>query len=100
MGFNIIAPYMEMLHINLSIIDILFLYLTLPMLFILAFSFFKKNSIWTWNTVGNKLHPGKKKVERIRRIPSHGVAALRAFGIDQANPFRDCIDSLLIDLQG
>ncbi len=40
----------------------------------------------------------KKNVERIRRIPSHGVAALRAFGIDQRTPFRDCIDSLLIDL--
>ncbi len=40
----------------------------------------------------------QKKVERIRRIPSHGVAALRAFGIDRGNPFRDCIDSLLIDL--
>ena len=25
----------------------------------------------------------QKKVERIRRIPSHGVAALRAFGIDR-----------------
>ena len=46
------------------------------------------------------IHSGKKKVERIRRIPSHGVAALLAFGFDQANPFRDCIDSLLIDLQG
>ena len=48
----------------------------------------------------NQVHSGKKKVERIRRIPSHGVAALRAFGIDRGNPFRDCIDSLLIDLQG
>ncbi len=42
----------------------------------------------------------KIKSERIRRIPSHGVAALRAFGIDRGNPLRDCIDSLLIDLQG
>ncbi len=33
-----------------------------------------------------------KKVERIRRIPSHGVAALSAIGIEQGNPFRDCID--------
>ena len=41
----------------------------------------------------------QKEVERIRRIPSHGVAALRAFGIEQGNPFRDCIDSLLIDLE-
>ncbi len=46
------------------------------------------------------LHSGKENVERIRRIPSRGVAALRAFGIDRGNPFRDCIDSLLIDLQG
>ena len=30
-------------------------------------------------------------------MPSHWVAALSAFGIDQVNPFRDCIDSLLID---
>ncbi len=41
-----------------------------------------------------------KKVERIRRIPSHGVAALSAVGIEQGNPFRDCIDSLLSDLEG
>ena len=39
-----------------------------------------------------------KKVERIRRIPSHGVAALSAFGIEEGNPFRDCIDSLTIEL--
>ncbi len=43
------------------------------------------------------LHSGKKNVERIRRTPSHGVATLGAFGIDQGNPFRDYIDSLLID---
>ncbi len=34
--------------------------------------------------------------ERIRKIPSHLVAALSALGIEQGNPFRDCIDSLLI----
>ncbi len=45
-------------------------------------------------------HSGKKKVERIRRIPFHRVAALDAFGIEGGNPFRDCIDSLLIDLEG
>ncbi len=45
-------------------------------------------------------HSGRKNVERIRRIPSHGVAALSAFGIEEGNPFRDCIDSLLIDLEG
>ena len=42
-----------------------------------------------WNCV---VHSGKKKDERIRRIPSHGVAALSAFGIEQGNPFRDCMD--------
>ncbi len=41
-------------------------------------------------------HTLSKKVERIRRIPSHGVA----FGIEQGNPFRDYIGSLLIDLEG
>ena len=46
------------------------------------------------------LHSGKKKVETIWRIPSHGVAVLGAFGIEGGNPFRDCIDSLLIDLEG
>ena len=40
------------------------------------------------------MHSGKKKVERIGRIPSHGV--LSAFGIDQESPFRDHIDSLPI----
>ncbi len=30
-------------------------------------------------------HSGKKKVEWIRRIPLHGVAALSAFGIDEGN---------------
>ncbi len=35
----------------------------------------------------------KKKVERIRRMPSHGVAALSDFGIEQGHPFRVCIDS-------
>ncbi len=34
----------------------------------------------------------QKKVEWIRRIPLHGVAALSAFGIEEGNPFRDCID--------
>ncbi len=43
---------------------------------------------------------GKEMVERIRRIPSHRVAALSAFGIAQADHFRDCIGSLLIDLEG
>ncbi len=42
----------------------------------------------------------KKKVEWIRRIPFHRVAALGAFGIEELDPFRDCIDSLLIDLEG
>ncbi len=46
------------------------------------------------------LHSDKNKVERIRRIPSHRVAALHACGIDRGTPFRDCIDNLLIDLQG
>ncbi len=46
------------------------------------------------------MHSDKNKVEWIMRIPSHRVAALRAFGIDRGNPFRDCIDNLLIDLQG
>ena len=46
------------------------------------------------------LHSGKKKVEWNRRIPFHRVAALSAFGIEEGNPFRDCIDSLLIDLEG
>ena len=46
------------------------------------------------------VHSGKKNVERIRIIPSHGVAALSAFGIEGGNPFRDCIDNLLIDLEG
>ena len=41
-----------------------------------------------------------KKVEWIRRIAFHRVAALSAFGIEVGNPFRDCIDSLLIDLEG
>ncbi len=36
----------------------------------------------------------------MRKIPSHGVAALSAFGIKEGNTFRDCIDSLLIDLEG
>ncbi len=45
-------------------------------------------------------HTLAKKVERIRRMPSHGVAALSASGIEKRNPFRDCIDSLLIDLEG
>ncbi len=45
-------------------------------------------------------HSGKKKVEWIRRIPFHGVAALSAFGIEEGNPFRDCLNSLLIDLEG
>ena len=40
-------------------------------------------------------HYGKKN-ERLRRTLSHGVAALSAFGIEQGNPFRDFIDSLLI----
>ena len=40
-----------------------------------------------------------KKIERIRRIPSHGVASLIAFAIEQGSHFRDCIDSLLIDLE-
>ncbi len=32
-------------------------------------------------------HSGKKKkVERIRKIPFHGVAALGAFGIEQLTP--------------
>ncbi len=39
----------------------------------------------------------QKKVEWTRRIPFHRVAALSAFGIEEGNPFRDCIDSLLID---
>ncbi len=46
------------------------------------------------------IHSGEKKVKRIRRIPYHGVAALSAFGIEEGNPFRDWIDSLLIDLEG
>ncbi len=46
------------------------------------------------------LHSGKKKVERIRRMPCNGIAALGAFGIAEGNPFRDCIGSLLIDLEG
>ena len=46
------------------------------------------------------LHSGKIKVEWIRRIPFHGVAASSAFGIEEGNPFRDCIDSLLIHLEG
>ena len=36
----------------------------------------------------------QKKVEQIGRIPSHGVAALSAFGIEEGNPFRDCIVKL------
>ena len=47
-----------------------------------------------------KQHSAKNKVERIRRIPPHGVAALSTFGNEQGNPFRDCIDSLQIDLEG
>ncbi len=39
-----------------------------------------------------KVHSGKKKVERIRRIPPQRVAALSAFGIEQGNAFRDCIE--------
>ncbi len=46
------------------------------------------------------VHSGKKIVEWIRRIPFHGVAALSAFGIEEDNPFRDCIDRLLIGLEG
>ena len=45
-------------------------------------------------------HTVGKKVERIGRVPFHGVAALSAFGIEQGNPFRDGIESILIDLDG
>ncbi len=50
-----------------------------------------------YNNYKTIAHSGKKKVARIRRISSHMVAELSAFGIEQGNPFRDCIDSLLID---
>ena len=52
------------------------------------------------NSYDELLHSGKKKVEWIKRILSHGVAAWNTFEMDQGNPFRDCIDSLLIDLEG
>ncbi len=42
----------------------------------------------------------QRKVEWIRRLPSHRVAASSTLGIEEGNPFRDCIDSLLIDLKG
>ncbi len=55
---------------------------------------------WSSRKVMHDVHSSKKIGERIRRIPFHGVAALRAFGIEEGNAFRDCIDSLLIDLEG
>ncbi len=45
-------------------------------------------------------HTLAKKVERIGRISFHWVAASSVFGIEEENPFRDCIDSLLVDLKG
>ncbi len=41
------------------------------------------------------IHSGKK-VERMRRIPSHWVAALSAFKIEQVNPFRDWKSEVLL----
>ena len=57
-----------------------------------------------WATVSERkmtspVYTLTKKVERNRRIPSHGVAALSAFGIEEETPFRDCIGSLLIDFE-
>ena len=53
----------------------------------------------TWTTVTwcirrslrfTALHSGKKKVERIRRIPYHGIAALSAFWIEEGNQVNTC----------
>ena len=46
----------------------------------------------TCNVIPRPYHTLVKKVEWIRRIPFHGVATLSAFGIEEGNPFRDCID--------